>query len=519
MLFVPFDDEPFDQEENEKNFPPDKLSEEDQSSSTEELSSSEEAQQNSSFSEEEFCWNISSDEEGLNNIDFTDDESDLTESETEKLSNKETIVDLILEGKNICICGPGGTGKSYTLREVAFDLIARGKNVAVTATTGTAALNLKDGSALETSTLHRWAGIYNGEDHQSRLVQNINRKKMSRDKWRDTDVLFVDEVSMFGSELFSKLDYIGKAVRNNYTEPFGGLIVVFCGDFLQLPPVGGSWIFESSCWDKMEFNFIKFDQPKRYTTTDYFDFLNRIRVGSPTVQDIQKIKKRLDVYRKIKKEGISKDKIKPTIIYSKKVDVGAFNTDELNKLSGTPKTYYARDTIEGVKNEEGRTETVSSADKKSFSKLLEEAIPEVITLKIGAQVMLKINLDPSASLVNGSRGIVTDLGDRTVTVKFNSGVELELEPYMWDSGTNKVIATRSQIPLILAWSITTHKSQGSTVDNAIIDLGPSVFAGGQAYVALSRVKNFEGLFVSNFVPSSIKADKKVLEFMEKNNLL
>lgn len=431
---------------------------------------------------------------------------------------KMEILDLLEKDRNICICGPGGTGKSYTLREVAFTLIKQGKKIAVTATTGTAALNLKDGTSLFTSTLHRWAGVGLAKEQPSKLAQKIKSKKIARDKWNNTDILFVDEISMFGSTLLDKLSEVGKMVRNNFSEPFGGLRLVFCGDFLQLPPVGEPWIFRANCWDKINFEFVNFNKPQRFSSIDYFDFLNRIRIGNPSDSDIQHIMERYNECKTMKKN--KKGKIIPTIVHSKKVDVGAYNQKELSKIKSPTFKYVAKDSIEAISEDEDEVEYLSPADEKSFSNLLCETIPQVIELKVGAQVMLKVNLDPVDGLVNGSRGIVVDLDDHTVTVQFNNNLPpLEVSNHIWDAGTNKIIATRSQIPLILAWAITIHKSQGSSLDCAMIDLGPSVFAEGQAYVALSRVKSMNGLYVSNFTPHSIKADKQVLKFMEENKLL
>ena len=129
--------------------------------------------------------------------------------------------------------------------------------------------------------------------------------------------------------------------------------------------------------------------------------------------------------------------------------------------------------------------------------------------------MLKINLDPSKGYVNGSRGVVNEINERSVIVKFLNGNRIAIEPQIKSYQDEHMIASRIQIPLVLAYAMTIHKSQGSTLDYIVVDLGPTVFAEGQAYVGLSRCAKLKDLFISNFVPNSIKANNVALKYVEE----
>ena len=413
-------------------------------------------------------------------------------------------------GKNIIIHAPGGTGKTLSLRRIARYLKIQGKCVYCTATTGVAAINLNiPEDEIYASTLHSWGGVGLAREDASKICAKImSKNKKARERWEIAEILIIDEVSMLGAEFIDKLNYIGQELRKNYNQPFGGIQLILSGDFLQLPPVKDEWAFESGTWKELNLHPIVLDKPIRYDDEVYFRLLLRVRKGTCTITDHKKLRARVRAYDKLhallKKEDNTKV-IKPTILYSRRIDVDNHNSQEMEKLPGEEKVYIAEDTFaarrKGVKRDR-------------YEARLDNTIPQIVALKVGAQVMLKTNLDIEQGLVNGSRGVVMELGDDFAFVRFINGVRLRIFRNVWKDEDKDAVFTRSQLPFILAWGITIHKGQGATLDYAICDLGPSIFAAGQAYVALSRVRNLRGLFISEFYQKSIQVDKKALKYVQ-----
>lgn len=419
------------------------------------------------------------------------------------------IINSIENKENILLHGPGGCGKSYCLKYIADYFQKKNKKIACTSTTGVSAINLCDSERkISATTLHSWSGIGIGTLSAKKLIAKIYTKKEARERWLTTEILILDEVSMLGATLIDKIDYIGRHIRQSDL-PFGGLQVIFSGDFLQLPPVKDDWAFNSDVWESIKFHPYILTEPKRYDDLDYFNMLLRIRNGLHTLVDEKSIKARIVAYKnfleivKNSKENINI--IKPTRIYSKKKDVDQENFSELEKLDGDVEEFIAVDNF---------TKITDKAKPDYYFEALDENIPRSIALKKGAQVMLKFNLDIKQGFVNGTRGVVLDIdaGNQTVLVRFLNGKKLLVEKIVWTNEDKDGIATRTQIPLILAWSVTCHKCQSTTLDYAIIDLGPDIFCDGQAYVALSRVRNFRGLFITNFLSSSLRVNKEALGY-------
>ncbi len=417
----------------------------------------------------------------------------------------EIIKNAVEHKNNIFLHGPAGTGKSTLIKEISDRLLKQGKKVAITATTGAAALNIKG------CTLHRFAGIGLGKDDQWKLLKRImsNRKYISR--WRDTDVLIIDEVSMLGGDLFEKINFIAKRVRNRLS-PMGNIQIIVSGDLLQLPPIKDKWIFESEAWNSLGLKIYNLTESKRYDKDDYFEMLLRIRDGNPSTADIKKLEACQEEYENVI-DDIEKWEIKPTILYSKRIDVDYHNKNELDKLTGMEYEFESTDSFE-FKNQ-----LVTDEQKKYYLTVLDDAIPSSILLKIGAQVMLRKNLDPDIGLVNGSRGVVLEVQEKTggVKVKFFNGITMDIFDQEWEIKDEDAVVIRTQIPLILAWSYTIHKAQGCTLDLAVVDVGSSVFTYSQAYVALSRLKNIKGLYLSDFDRNSIRADPTALNYTKMIN--
>lgn len=404
------------------------------------------------------------------------------------------------------------THNTHTLKAIATHFHLSGKDIACTATTGVAALGLSVPEInLSPQTFHSWAGIGLGDKTARAHATSIMKNAALVERWRDVKYLIIDEISMMGAELLDKLNEVAMIVRKSQA-PFGGITLILSGDFLQLPPVKDEFAFSSKCWESLKLTPFIFKDPKRYDDLAYFDLLLRVRQGTHTQEDVKKLFARTVAYKKLM-ECLSKGNataIKPTIMYSTRACVNHYNITELNRLDTPSQTYTAFDEFKpaGVTKKE-----------EYYKTLLEDTIPSCITLKIGAQVMLKSNLNLKAGLVNGSRGVVEGLSTYAVTVRFVNGARVVIVPQTFTIKEDKYQASRTQIPLILAWALTIHKSQGVTLDYTICDIGSSVFAPGQAYVALSRVRNLRGLFLSNFDKNSLNANIRAVRynrFLEDN---
>lgn len=419
------------------------------------------------------------------------------------------VLKLVKNSQNVLLHGEGGTGKSYLLRMIASAMKKCGKTVYCTATTGIAAINLSSSSDVRFSgmTLHKWSGVGLAQDVPQKLLSKVLVDPSASERWRETDILIIDEVSMLGCEFIEKLNVIGQAIRRNYN-PFGGIQLLLSGDFLQLPPVKDGWIFEGETWSTLNLVPYILQEPKRYDDVTHFQLLGRVRKALHTPEDMAFLESRVEAYREWKRNEASGhgERVKPTILHSKKVDVSAHNMGELEKLQGTSMQYLARDDFLPYN---------THARSDHYIKLLDEIIPKCIPLRIGAQVMLKANLDITRGLANGSRGVVTSVHQDGVGIEWKSGIRTVVTTHTWSLEDKDAIASRTQIPLILAWATTIHSSQGLTLDYAICDIGPSIFSPGQAYVALSRVRSSRGLLISNFYPKVIKADTKAIEYVDR----
>ena len=406
------------------------------------------------------------------------------------------------------------THNSHMVKKIAAHFTFLGRVVCCTATTGIAAINLSSAEhKISGSTVHSWAGVGLADAPPQKLVARVTHDERARKRWRETDLLIIDEISMLGAEFLDKLDFIGRDIRREKEKPFGGLQIIFIGDFLQLPPVNAKWAFQSFVWKEMEadgslYPFI-LDEPKRYEDVDWFQTLLRFRKASHTPADVKFLHSRVKAYEVWLKTASSDiTAVKPTMLNSKKVDVEYQNERELRKLPGIPKEFIAVDNFKPYN---------AHARFDHYIKPFDDAIPKAIYLNVGAQVMLKANLDIKGGLANGSRGVIVEImtSEHGVKVKWLNGTVSVVTAHTWSREDKDGCASRTQIPLILAWSLTIHRCQGCTLDYCIADLGPSVFLEGQAYVALSRVRSSNGLLLVDFYPPGLKANKEALEYVER----
>lgn len=435
--------------------------------------------------------------------------------------SQQQAFDKYREGKNIFITGPGGTGKSKIIKDIKLDALKRDKNVQVCALTGCAALLLE----CRAKTIHSWGGIGIASAPNESILKRVLKSQYKCKNWKEIDILIIDEVSMMSQKVFELLDIIGKKTRKK-SSPFGGIQIIFSGDFYQLPPVGNKedpetlcFCFESPLWFETfpKENHVQLTDIFRQKDPVYAKILNQIREGRIKRKSCDILEKCID------KEKPLDLTIAPTKLFPTRNKVDRINQGEMMKLVGDEIEYKVKYNYELPMTEKEKQiniqysrEQIDMELKYIQGNLLCE---DKIYLKIGSQVMCIANIElPNGSMIcNGSQGTIIKMTDnKTPIVKYNNGTEMMMNYHVWPSETIPGIGV-SQIPLILAWALTIHKSQGATLECAEIDVGNSIFECGQTYVALSRVKSLDGLYLTSFDPSKIRIHRKVRDFYE--NLL
>jgi ATP-dependent DNA helicase PIF1 len=373
------------------------------------------------------------------------------------------------------------------------------------ALTGCASLLLGN----KAKTLHSWAGIGLGKGTVSELYVKIRRNQKSMRNWLCTDLLIIDEVSMMTAELLDKLNELAKKIRGN-RKPFGGIQLLLVGDFYQLPPVNKSdeetkFAFESNAWKEIITSSIELTVIQRQKDEQFQRILKEARVGSLSKESCQ-------VLSKCQNRNWKEHKIRPTLLFPRRAEVDMINDSNLRALTGKRYTYKARLVYDG-KIPDGFTESDEGFQKALSMFDSDGAYLKELELAMNAQVMLIANTDPDSGLVNGSRGVIVGFCPSTELpiVEFINGIKKTVGTHTWPVEDYEFVS-RAQVPLRLAYGITTHKCQGTTLDSALVDIGSGVFEYGQAYVALSRVRNMDALYVYDFEPTAFKAHPKVVEF-------
>jgi len=425
------------------------------------------------------------------------------------LNEQQKLVrDLVAEGKSVFLTGSAGTGKSFTLQQIIKTLREKygSEQVGITATTGISA-TLIDGN-----TLNSYLGIGAMGDHsKSTIRKKILTSNQAVKNWKRTRALIIDEISMLSGSLFDKLEQIAREMKNS-NQPFGGIQLILIGDFAQLPPIQNIYVFESESWKKCIQQTVNLKQVYRQKEDWFIRYLNAIRFGSLTK------KKWEDMLNWCGKEpNWPQDGIVPTVLYSTNKEVTNTNEKELAEINSDSYFYKAIDK-ENYKHFQG---ALSQLSKKLIVK-------EKIELKVGAQVMLVYNWYEEG-LVNGDKGIIVGFEkfkrDQRFPycplVRFTNGKVLKIEPVTWEKieGFNNknepiVSASRTQIPLILAWAITIDKSQGQSIQRLIIDL-KKCWKAGQAYTSLSRATDPKYLQILNFSYNRMRCDLKVKNFYDQ----
>lgn len=390
-------------------------------------------------------------------------------------------------GANVFLTGEPGSGKTYVLREYIKYAKERGIHVAVTASTGIAATHLNG------TTLHSWSGIGIKEDLRLYDLDKLAGSQKLSKRIRGAKILIIDEVSMLAAGALTCVEALCREVFQS-EQPFGGMQVIFAGDYYQLPPVsrgsqGANFAYKSPAWEMSNPLCCYLTEQYRQEDESFLNILNAIRSDSFGEEHWEIISERL-----ARPTDIPEDSPK---LFTHNADVDLINEQRLMRLPG--------DIVHYVMAEQGRESRVEALKRGCLS-------PERLSLKEGAVVMFTKN-DPKMRFVNGSIGTVTgfDKKNRQPIVTLKTGEVIEVTPMEWMAEVDDKIAARIvQIPLRLAWAITVHKSQGMSLDSAVVDLS-KVFEYGQGYVALSRIRSLKGLFLLGWNALSSKVHPEIME--------
>lgn len=388
----------------------------------------------------------------------------------------------VVDGKNIFLTGPAGTGKSFVINEIKKWATNNEKKFAITALTGCAAV-LIDGK-----TIHSTLGLGLGDKPVEILVQKMKRcNRQQYVRLRDMDLLVIDEVSMMSDELLEKASAVLCMIRGD-SRPFGGIQVVLSGDMCQLGPVSGKWCFLSPLWAEVVQEMHTLTTVVRQSGDKLFlQILHFLRKGKCTKKILDKLLACRDT---VFGEGI-----KPTRLFPRRANVDKINQKEYDDLVNAGALENSYDTRATSANE------TKAASSMTWAKNV--GIPLHTRLCIGAQVVVTANIDQDSGIINGTRGIVVDVGPEP-TICLLDGRHVVINMRKTKDDTEKLEV--EYMPLKYAWALTVHSAQGMTLDAAEIDLGDSIFAHGQAYTALSRVKNLKAVKIVDVDPNSFIID-------------
>ncbi|MBU0707688.1 AAA family ATPase [Patescibacteria group bacterium] len=411
--------------------------------------------------------------------------------------NQKEALDIIKMGYNVFLTGSAGSGKTFLLCEYISYLKKNNIDCAVTASTGIAATHL-DGR-----TIHSWSGIGTSSELTKELIDKILGNKKIKKRISNSHILIIDEISMLSADTLDTVDKVYQTIRKN-TEPFGGVQVILSGDFLQLPPVSRldddfdtKFAFESEVWKKMSIKICYISEQYRHEDGEYYNILSKIRTNTADIKIRDTLLSR--------QNKTIKDVEKPTKLFSHNLDVNELNDLELAQIKNEPTEY--------IMKKSGNKWLVKSLCKGCLA-------PEKLVLKKDAIVMFVKN-NFNEGYVNGTLGRVVGFNtDGHPEVQTKNGI-ITAVPASWTIEENhKIVATVTQIPLRLAWAITIHKSQGMTLDAAVMNLGKT-FEYGMGYVALSRLKSLKGLSLQAINDIALKVDPSLVNqdktFIEQSN--
>ncbi len=400
---------------------------------------------------------------------------------------QEEALEFLKSDGNVFLTGAAGTGKSFLIREY---LKTKTSKTPIVASTGAAAVIVGG------CTFHSFFGLGILKGGVEKTVERALKDRRLINRITDTKEVIIDEISMFDPEAFYAAEQICRYILN-LDLPFGGLRIVAVGDLFQLPPIQKNqrsfWLFQTKTWANLYFHTINLKKIMRTEDKDFIEALNYIRQGE-CPQFVSNFFS--------KKKPKTKGSFEGTVLFGRRMHVEDFNRRKLDKIESPVTTYKSKITIKKKSNL--TVERVLSVSP----------LPEEISLKKGALVMIRKN-HPFGHYVNGTLAHVDYLGVETIKVKTLGGTYIDFEKESFEilNADGGLEATIENFPVSLAWASTIHKAQGASIDLISVDLA-GLWERGQAYVALSRAKSSEGLFVENWDPKYIKSDERVRAFYD-----
>lgn len=393
---------------------------------------------------------------------------------------------MLLSGNSTFLTGAPGAGKTYVLNEFIRRARVRGKTVAVTASTGIAATHING------NTIHSWSGLGIRDHLAPHDLEWLAGNDRLRKRYNATDVLVIDEVSMLHGARLDMLNQACKLLREN-DQPFGGLQVVLVGDLFQLPPVSpGREVFDfvhtSAAWAELTPAICYITEQHRQSEDGLLALLTAMRDGEFDQVHYDLLEGRM---------GLTTDGLTVTRLFTHNMDVNTINAKHLKELQTESKTY---------------TMATKGAQAKVEGLMKSVLAPQQLEVRINAEVMFVAN-NFAEGFVNGSRGTVVGFKDSwpVVRLQHNDRV-VTVEPHTWSiTEDGRVTVEVAQVPLRLAWAITIHKSQGMSLDAAEIDLRQA-FTPGMGYVALSRVRSIDGVFLLGINQAALRLHPDMYEF-------
>ncbi|CAD6447576.1 6887ceac-6bba-4de0-bb21-b25e1afc4bfb-CDS [Sclerotinia trifoliorum] len=527
-------------------------------------------------------------------IEIPDSQSDISDGTSDNITSssenppepveltaeQNTVVEMAMSGDNIFLTGAAGSGKTVTLLQIIAQLKKKLRDhkpdipkVQVAAPTGLAALPLNG------RTTYSFAGWKPDSFKISleKLLHPASIKKRTIEALKRLKVLILEEISMVESQFIERLNLLLQTVKQN-TKPFGGIQVIFLGDFYQLPPVkpfehcmicgvemvgvfdrvcksdgckdrpdnisfkpGDKWAFNAPVWEQLNFRHVKLEQIHRQKDETFKALLNKVRNGVDLSD--------AEWHDLIRPKKLPFNAF-PIRLMSKRVDVNSFNNSQLDLIQSEVKVWEAYDDSCQLHPMEFDYLRQHEIDKKleKYRIAISEyhRFPTRLKLKVGAKVVLLHNQEQKSGLVNGSQGTIVGFvnaenwkvviqGDHVdwrgeqmnrfreknpwrPVVKFADGKTAAIAPVPSESlmGTvkDRYLACRTQIPLLLAWALSIHKSQGMTMEHVEVSR-KDIFESGQLYVALSRATKLEGLTVTGYSREQIAMDEDVVDFYQK----
>lgn len=400
--------------------------------------------------------------------------------------NQGLALEIMLSGESVLLTGPAGAGKTFVLNQFIRLAKHEGKHVSVTATTGLAATHLGG------TTIHSWSGMGIHDTLPGYFVENLSKGR--RDIIEKTDVLIIDEISMLHDYRLDMVDEICRLARKEPDVPFGGIQLIMSGDFFQLPPINrgdsraGGFVVNSQVWRELDPTICYLEEQHRQDDEVLLDILNAMRGGDVRRHHAEKLLERAEIYPPAD--------VVMTELHTVNIDVDTLNEAKLDALDGDEYSYSQTTT--------GGQNYIENLQRSVLA-------PSVLRLKRGALVIAVKN-SVERKYANGSIGTVIDFepGSDYPIIEFRSGKEVVMQPDTWElRDGDKKRASITQIPLRLAWAITVHKSQGMTLDAARIDLRKA-FVEGMGYVALSRVKNLDNLYLHGINNMALRVSEDAL---------